>query len=44
MANFDVSYRVSPALWVLGAGLAVAVLANLRARFGPKPARMVRAI
>ena len=43
MANFDVSYRISPALWVLGAGLAVAVLANLRARFGPKPARMVRA-
>ena len=43
MANFDVSYRVSPALWVLGAGLTVAVLANLRARFGPKPARMVRA-
>ena len=42
MANFDVSYRVSPALWVLGAGLAVAALANLRARFGPKPARMVR--
>ena len=43
MANFDVSYRISPAMWVLGAGLAVAVLANLRARFGPKPARMVRA-
>ena len=43
MANFDVSYRVSPALWVLGAGLAVAVLANLRARFGPKPARAARA-
>jgi hypothetical protein len=43
MANFDVSYRVSPALWVLGAGLAVAVLAHLRARFGPKPARLVRA-
>jgi sulfoxide reductase heme-binding subunit YedZ len=43
MANFDVSYRVSPALWVLGVGLAVAVLAHLRARFGPKPARLLRA-
>ncbi len=42
-ANFDVSYRVSPALWVLGVGLCVAVLANLRARFGPKPARLARA-
>ncbi len=43
MANFDVSYRVSPALWVLGVGLAVAALAHLRARFGPKPARLARA-
>ena len=42
MANFDVSYRVSPALWVLGVGLAVAILAHLRARFGPKPARLAR--
>ena len=42
MANFDVSYRISPALWVLGVGLAVAILAHLRARFGPKPARVAR--
>ncbi len=43
MANFDVSYRVSPALWVLGVGLCVAVLAHLRERFGPKPVRVARA-
>ena len=43
MANFDVSYRVSPALWVLGVGVVVAALAHLRARFGPKPARLARA-
>ena len=38
-ANFDFSYTVRPSWWVLGVGIAVAVLAHLRARFGPKPVR-----
>ena len=38
-ANFDFSYTVRPSWWVLGAGIAVAILAHLRARFGPKPVR-----
>ena len=39
-ANLDFSYTVRPSWWVLGVGIAVAVAAHLRARFGPKPARL----
>jgi sulfoxide reductase heme-binding subunit YedZ len=38
-ANLDFSYTIRPAWWVFGTGIVVAVLAAVRARFGPVTGR-----
>lgn len=39
LANFDFSYTIRPSWWVLGVGVLVAILAEVRARFAPARGR-----